>query len=114
MLTLDIAFFFWDIGIDLLVGRQQIEKTFPDYKFEGNSSIKLIHEKYTRKLFNPHSDIGSRLSVRGGGTLHCPNSQEVKCRAHVVVYRCGNLNQFYKVEFIQAPYLLGNMASIKS
>ena len=34
-LLLKLGGYFWDIGVDILVGRQQIEKTFPQYRFEG-------------------------------------------------------------------------------
>ena len=34
-LFIGIGSYFWDIGVDVLVGRQQIEKTFPKYKFGG-------------------------------------------------------------------------------
>ena len=39
-LILSVGFYFLDIGIDILVGRQQIEKTFPEYKFGGQATNK--------------------------------------------------------------------------
>ena len=42
LLLLRLGLYFWDIGVDILVGREQIEKTFPDYKFKGKSKYDEI------------------------------------------------------------------------
>ena len=34
-LLMSTGAYFFDIGVDILVGREQISKTFPDYKFKG-------------------------------------------------------------------------------
>ena len=35
MLLVSVGSYFWDIGIDVIIGRQQFEKTFPEHKFGG-------------------------------------------------------------------------------
>ena len=47
-LLLRIGAYFWDIGVDIIVGRQQIEKTFPEYKFKG----KFEYLPYDRRVQN--------------------------------------------------------------
>ena len=34
-LLLNVGFYFGDIGVDVLLGRQQYEKAFPEHKFGG-------------------------------------------------------------------------------